>query len=150
MRPIVLFLCGGAAFAAAIAVGIAFVPDDPHTAVSLVAAGIAFHGAMIIFDLRSTSAFGTAGVVSGERSLPYRLLAGRIGLAGGGACMWAIDYALAWLALPLLFTGDVFSDLRPAGMFLLSLGVIHMVGWLSNRSLARKARSGGEGMHSAT
>ena len=146
MKPIVFYLLGGAACAAAIAAGIALVPDDPYSAACLVIAGIAFHGAMIVLDLRSTSAFGISGVVSGERSLPYRLLAGRIGLAAGGACMWAVDYALAWIALPLLFTGDVLADLRPAGMFLLAFGAIHMVGWLSNRSLARKAN---DGVHSA-
>lgn len=150
MKPIVLLVCGGAACAAAIAVGVAFVPDDPAYAAGLVAGGIAFHSAMIVLDLRSTSAFGVAGVVSGERSLPYRYLAGRIGLVAGGACMWALDYALAWLVLPLLFMGDVLSDLRYVGMFLLALGAIHMVGWLSNRSLAHKSAASDDGLHSPT
>ena len=99
--------------------------------------GAAFHTAMILLDLRSTAAFGIQAVVRDEKSILYRRLAGRLGLAGGGACMWALDWFLAWVALPAMLVGTV-PDPRASGLFLLVLGAIHAFGWLSNRSLRRR------------
>ena len=111
------------------------VPDGSDAAIALPVVGTAFHAAMIVQDLRSTAVFGRAAVLRDERSVLYRRLARRAGLAGGGACMWGLDYALAWVALPVLLAGT-WPDARMSGMFLLVLGAIHMCGWLSNRRMA--------------
>ena len=130
-----MLVCGGAACAAAVTAGLVIVPDGPDAALLLAAAGTAFHAAMIALDLRSTAVFGLAAVMRDERSVLYRRLARRAGLAAGGACMWGLDYALAWVALPVLLAGT-WPDARMSGMFLLVLGAIHACGWLSNRRSA--------------
>ena len=135
MNPIVLLVCGGAACAVAVTAGLVLVPDGPGAAIALAAAGTAFHAAMIVQDLRSTAVFGLAAVLRDERSVLYRRLVRRAGLAGGGACMWGVDYALAWVVLPVMLAGT-WPDARASGMFLLVLGAIHMCGWLSNRRSA--------------
>ena len=135
MNPIVLLVCGGAACAVAVTAGLVLVPGGPDAAIALAAAGTAFHAAMIALDLRSTAVFGLAAVVRDERSVLYRRLVRRAGLAAGGACMWGVDYALAWVALPVLLAGT-WPDARMSGMFLLVLGAIHACGWLSNRRAA--------------
>ena len=81
--------------------------------------------------------FGHMAVVRDERSVLYRRLARRAGLAAGGACMWGLDYALARVALPALPVG-VWPDARMSGTFLMVLGAIHACGWLSNRRAAGK------------
>ena len=130
---------GGAACACASAVtaGLVLFPRDEAASLWLAAAGAALHTAMILLDLRSTAAFGIQAVVRDEKSILYRRLAGRLGLAGGGACMWALDWFLAWVALPAMLVGTV-PDPRASGLFLLVLGAIHAFGWLSNRSLRRR------------
>lgn len=138
MNSIVLLALGGAACAAAVAGGLVLYPRDGTAAHWLVVIGAAFHCAMILLDLRSTAAFGLQAVARDERSILYRRLAGRMGLAAGGACMWGVDYALAWAALPVMLVGTV-PDPRASGLFLLVLGAIHAFGWLSNRSLARSS-----------
>ena len=130
-----MLVCGGAACAAAVTAGLVMVPGGPDAAIALAAVGTAFHGTMIVLDLRSTAVFGLAAVVRDERSVLYRRLARRAGLAGGGACMWGLDYALAWAVLPVLLVGT-WPDLRMSGTFLMVLGAIHMCGWLSNRRMA--------------
>lgn len=135
MNPIVLLVCGGAACAAAMTVGLVIVPDGPDAALLLAVVGTAFHAAMIALDLRSTAVFGLAAVMRDEQSVLYRRLARRAGLAAGGACMWGLDYALAWVALQVLLAG-AWPDARMSGTFLLVLGAIHMYGWLSNRRMA--------------
>ena len=131
-----MLVCGGAACAAAVTAGLVLVPDGPEAAIALAAAGTAFHTAMIVQDLRSTAVFGLAAVAHDERSVLYRRLVRRAGLAGGGgACMWGLDYALAWVALPVLLAGT-WPDARMSGMFLAVFGAIHMCGWLSNRRMA--------------
>lgn len=135
MNPIVLLVCGGAACAAAVTAGLVIVPDGPEAALLLAAAGTAFHAAMIALDIRSTAVFGLAAVMRDERSVLYRRLARRAGLAVGGACMWGLVYALAWVALPVLLAGT-WPDARMSGMFLTVFGAIHMCGWLSNRRMA--------------
>ena len=134
MNPIVLLVCGGAACAAAVTAGLVIVPDGPEAALLLAAAGTAFHAAMIALDIRS-AVFGLAAVMRDERSVLYRRLARRAGLAVGGACMWGLVYALAWVALPVLLAGT-WPDARMSGMFLTVFGAIHMCGWLSNRRMA--------------
>ena len=142
---VVLLALGGAACAcaAAVAGGLVLVPRGGAATLWLAAAGAAFHSAMILLDLRSTAAFGLAAVVRDERSILYRRLAGRIGLAGGGACMWALDWFLAWIALPAMLVGTV-HDPRASGLFLLVLGAIHAFGWLSNRALGRRNAAAAE------
>ena len=135
MNPIVLLACGGAACAAAVAAGVVFLPGGEEAALALAALGTAFHGAMIVLDLRSTAVFGRKAVISSERSALYRPLARRFGLAGGGACMWGVDYALVWGILPVLVVG-AWPDAGASGLFLLVFGGIHMCGWLSNRGMA--------------
>ena len=137
MNPIVLLVCGGAACAAAVTAGLVLVPDGPDAAIALAVVGTAFHGTMIVLDLRSTAVFGLAAVALDERSVLYRRLARRVGLAAGGACMWGLDYALVWVALPILLAG-AWPDLRMSRMFLVVFGAIHMCGWLSNRRMAGK------------
>ena len=136
MNPIVLLVCCGAACAAAVAAGLVLVPDGGSEAVALVGVGTAFHGAMIVLDLRSTAVFGLKAVLRDERSVVYRRLVRRVGLAAGGACMWGMDYALVWVVLPVMLAG-AWPDARATGMFLVVFGAIHMCGWLSNRSAAR-------------
>lgn len=130
-----MLVCGGAACAAAVTAGLVMVPDGPDAAIALAAVGAAFHGTMIVLDLRSTAVFGLAAVVRDERSVLYRRLARRAGLAGGGACMWGLDYALVWAVLPVMLVGT-WPDARMSGTFLAVLGAIHMCGWLSNRRMA--------------
>lgn len=136
MNPIVLLVCGGGACAGAVAAGLVLVPDGSDAAIALAVLGVAFHGAMIALDLRSTAVFGLVAVLRDERSVLYRRLVRRVGLAGGGACMWGLDYALAWCMLPVVVAG-VWPDARMSGLFLMVLGAIHMAGWLSNRHMAR-------------
>ena len=142
MNPVVLLALGGAACAAAVAGGLVLVPRD--AALWAAALGAAFHAGMILLDLRSTAAFGVRAVVRDERSVLYRRLAGRAGLAAGGACMWGLDYILAWVALPAMLAGAV-PDPRASGLFLFVLGAIHAFGWLSNRSLARRSAAAAGG-----
>ena len=132
MNPIVLLVCGGAACTAAVTAGLVLVPDGGNEAIALVVVGTAFHGAMIVLDMRSTAVFGLKAVLRDERSVLYKRLVGRVGLAAGGACMWGIDYALVWGVLPVMQAGE-WPDIRASGMFLVVFGAIHMVGWLSNR-----------------
>lgn len=135
MNPIVLLACGGAACAAAVAAGVALLPGGTEAALAMVMLGTAFHGIMIVLDLRSTAAFGLAAVLRDERSVLYRPLARRLGLAAGGACMWGVDYALVWGILPVVVVG-AWPDARASGLFLMVFGGIHMCGWLSNRGMA--------------
>ena len=137
MNPVVFLVLGGAACAAVLVAGFALLPDDPLAAYGALAAGLAFHSCMIVLDLRSTAMFGLASVLRNERSVVYRRLAGRMGLAAAGACMWAIDYALVWAVLPIMVSGAWF-DARATGMFLMVFGAIHAFGWVSNRSVAKR------------
>ena len=131
-----MLVCGGGACASAVAVGIVLVPDGSDAAIALAVLDAVFHGAMIALDLRSTAVFGLVAVLRDERSVLYRRLVQRVGLAGGGACMWGLDYALAWCMLPVVVVG-LWTDVQMSGLFLVVLGAIHMAGWLSNRHMAR-------------
>lgn len=100
-----MLVCGGVACAGAVVAGFALVPDGSDAAIALAILGTAFHGTMIVMDLRSTAVFGVRAVLRDERSVLYRRLVRRVGLAGAGACMWGLDYALAWGALPVVVVG---------------------------------------------
>lgn len=150
MNPVVFLVLGGAACAAALVAGFALLPDDPIAVFGVLAGATAFHSCMILLDLRSTAVFGVTAVARNERSVLYRRLAGKMGLAAGGACMWAIDYALVWVALPVMVSGaattaaTAWPDMRATGMFLLVFGAIHAFGWLSNRRLRSTASGRGK------